>query len=306
MKRVLVTGGTGLIGRALAGDLTRAGYEVIMLSRNPAKTRDFGPGIRVERWDARTAEGWGSLVEGAAAIVNLAGASIGIPPLPWTTARKREIRTSRLNAGRAVVEAVRQARIKPRVVIQASGVGYYGLHGDEVLTEDAPAGKDFLASVAVDWEASTAEVEAVGVRRAIVRTGLLFSRRASVLQYMALPFRLFVGGPLGSGKQWQPWIHMDDEIGVICFLIENEMARGPFNLAAPNPVTNAELARIMGRVLHRPAFIPTPAIAMKLIFGELAELLLLGGQRAVPQKLSQLGYKFKFTDVELALRDLLT
>ncbi|MBI4791112.1 MAG: TIGR01777 family protein [Chloroflexi bacterium] len=306
MKRVIITGGTGLIGGALASELARSGYEVILLSRNPNKARDLGPGIRVERWDARTAEGWGALADGATAIVNLAGESIGIPPLPWTAARKQRIRQTRLDAGQAVVEAVKQAREKPRVVVQASGVGYYGLHGDEVITEEKAAGKDFLAAVAVDWEASTARVQAMGVRHAIIRTGLLFSRQGGVLQYLALPFRFFAGGPLGSGKQWQPWIHMADEIGAICFLIENEKARGPFNLAAPNAVTNGALARVLGRVLRRPAFFPTPAFAMKLVLGELAELLLLGGQRAVPHKLTQLGYQFNFADLEAALRDLLT
>jgi uncharacterized protein len=305
MKRIIITGGTGLIGRVLADHLVRNGYEVVILSRDPGTAPNLGSQIRVEGWDGKTAEGWGPLANDATAIVNLAGASIGIPPLPWTAERKRRIRQSRLDAGHAVVAAVKQVTLKPHVVIQASGIGYYGLRGDDVVTEDTLCGTDFLASVATDWEASTAEVETLGVRRAIMRTGLLLSARGGVLSYLALPFRFFVGGPIGSGKQWQPWIHMDDEIGATRFLIENDAARGPFNFAAPNPVTNAGLAQIMGRVLNRPALFPTPGWAMKLALGEMAELLLLGGQRAIPAKLAKLGYRFKFSEAEPALHDLL-
>ncbi len=305
MKRVLITGGTGLIGRALAGHLLQNGFQVVVLSRNPSPAHGLAPGVQVERWDGRSADGWGHLANGAEAIVNLAGASIGIPPMPWTAERKRRIRASRVDAGRAVVQAVQASADKPRVVIQASGVGYYGLHGDEELTEGAAAGKDFLADVATEWEASTAEVEKLGVRRAIIRTGLLLSERGGVLAYLALPFKFFVGGPMGSGRQWQPWIHMDDHVAAVRFLIENDAARGPFNLSAPNPVTNAELARTLGRVLARPSFVPAPGFVMKLALGEMAELLLLGGQRAVPAKLENLGFRFRYTELEPALRDLL-
>lgn len=305
-QRILITGGTGLIGRTLADHLAQAGYEVVILSRNPVHARGLPPGQRIELWDARTANGWGPLVNGAAAIVNLAGASIGIPPFPWTAERKKRIHDSRVNAGHAVVDAIKAASDKPRVLIQSSAVGYYGLHGDEVITEDSNPGTDFLSRVCVDWENSTAEVESLGVRRVIIRTGHFLSRRGGILTYLALPFRFFFGGPIGSGHQWMPWIHSADHIGAIHFLIENENVRGPFNLAAPHPVTNAEMARALGKVLHRPAFVPTPGFAMKLALGEMAELLLLGGQRVVPQGLLQAGYPFQFRDVEPALRDLLT
>lgn len=305
MNRVLITGGTGLIGRALAGDLAQAGYDVIVLSRNPSKVADLPQGVRAEPWDGRTAAGWGALVEGAAAIVNLAGESIGIPPLPWTAERKRRIRDSRLNAGRAIVEAVEVAKIKPRVVIQSSAVGYYGLRGDEIITEESAPGNDFLSQVGKDWEASTEPVEAMGVRRAIIRTGVVLSRGGGVLQFLSLPFRFFAGGPLGSGKQWMSWVHEADEIGAIRFLIETESARGAFNLSAPQPLTNAEFSRVLARVMNRPAFFRVPGFVMKAALGELAELLLLGGQRVMPNRLQAAGFKFRFPEAKAALRDLL-
>ncbi len=304
MKHVLITGGTGLIGTALSAELARAGYEVTILTRNPARARRLPEKVRAERWDRRTAEGWGHLVNGAAAVVNLAGASIGIPPIPWTAERKRRIRASRIDAGRAVVEAVCAASDKPRVVIQSSAIGYYGLHGDEIVTEASPPDQDYLSSVTVDWEASTAEVETAGVRRAIVRTGLPLSRAGGVLPWLSLPFRFFAGGPLGSGRQWMSWIHIADEVGAIRFLIEQESAHGAYNLAAPNPLTNRDFARTLGRVMKRPAVIPVPGVAMKLALGEMAELLLLGGQRVLPARLVQAGYLFKFADAQSALQDL--
>ncbi len=303
MGRIIISGGTGLIGSALTKELTAAGHEVISLSRNPDKARRLPKGARAVAWNARAADGWGSLADGALAIVNLAGETIGKPP--WTASHKRRVRNSRLNAGRAVVAAVKAAAQKPRVLIQASAVGYYGLHGDEQVTEETPPGKDFLADVCKVWEASTAEVEAMGVRRVVIRTGLVLSQKGGVLPLMALPFRFFVGGPLGNGRQQMPWIHIDDEAGAIRFLIENETARGPYNLSAPNPVSNAAFSKALARALHRPALLTAPAFALKLAFGEMAKLLLLGGQRAVPKRLQELGYRFRFADVDAALRDLL-
>lgn len=301
--RILITGGTGLIGRALAGELAAAGYEVIVLSRTPEHVTDLPAGARAVRWDGRSAQGWGPLADGAAAIVNLAGESIGGGL--WTKARKERIHASRLNAGRAVVEAVQAAGRKPRVVVQASGVGYYEPRGDGPITEAASAGHDFLAQVAVPWEASTAPVEALSVRRVILRTAAVLSRAGGVLPLMALPFRLFFGGPVGSGRQWLPWIHLADEVGAIRFLLEHDEAAGPFNLVAPGAVTNADFGRALARALRRPYWFPAPAFALQLLLGELADGLLLNGQRAVPERLLALGYTFKFPRVEPALGDLL-
>ncbi len=305
MSRVIITGGTGLIGRALTQDLSAAGYEVLILSRNPDKAHGLPRGARAVRWDSRTAQGWSEFINGETAIVNLAGEPIA--PLPWyLPGRKERIFQSRINAGRAVTAGVQAAQVKPRVLIQASAVGYYGLHGDEVVTEETPPGQDFLAKLCVAWEDSTAEIEKLGVRRAIIRTGLLLAREGGLLPLTALPFRFFVGGPFGNGRQWWPWIHMADEVGAIRCLIETEAARGPFNLSAPNPVTNAQFSHTLARVLKRPSFVPAPGFAMKLAMGEMAQLLILGGQRQVPKRLQDLGYSFRFTDLEIALRDLLT
>lgn len=307
MMRVIITGGTGLIGSALAQNLSADGYEVIVLTRSPQRETGLPAGVRAVGWDARSAEGWGPLVEGAAAIVNLAGASVAgeaFLPARWTDERKRLLRDSRIHAGEAVVEAVERAEEKPGVVIQASGIGYYGFHGDEVLDEDAAPGHDFLARLAAyEWEPSTAAVEALGVRRAIIRTGVVLAKEGGALPRQLLPFRLFVGGPMGSGKQWVSWIHLADEVGAIRFLIEHPEAEGAFNLAAPGAVTNAQFAQAIGRVIKRPALLPLPGFAMKLAFGEVADVL-LEGQRAAPRRLQELGYRFRFAEAEAALRDL--
>jgi uncharacterized protein (TIGR01777 family) len=306
--RIVITGGTGLIGRALAADLAGDSHEVIVLSRRPERAIALPTGVRAERWDARTAEGWGHLADGAEAIVNLAGenpAGSGFFPSRWTPERKRRIRESRLRAGLAVVEAVEAAMYKPRVVIQASGAGYYGSRGDEEVTEETPPGNDFLARVACEeWEPSTAPVEALGVRRVIIRSGVVLSTEGGALPRLLLPFRLFVGGPLGSGRQWLPWLHIADEVAAIRFLMEKETASGPFNLVAPHPLTNAEFSRVVGRVIGRPAFMSVPGFALRLLFGEVANVL-LEGQRAIPWRLLDLGFTFRFTEAEVALQDLL-
>ena len=306
--RVLITGGTGLIGRALAENLIADGHEVTVLSRSPKRASSLPAGVRVERWDARTAEGWGHLADGADAIVNLAGSSIageGFFPSRWTEEQRRLIRESRLDASRAVVEAVAQAEQKPRVVIQASGVGYYGYRGDEPLTEDAEPGDDWAARfTAEEWEPSTAAVEGMGVRRVVLRTGVVLDPGEGALPRLLLPFRLFVGGPMGSGKQWVSWIHLEDQARAIRFLIENGEARGAFNVTAPNPVPNGELAKSIGQAMGRPSWIPVPGFALRLAFGEVAEVV-LKGQRAVPQRLLDLGFEFRFPAAQAALQDLL-
>jgi uncharacterized protein (TIGR01777 family) len=302
LVHIIITGGTGLIGRALAADLVAADQKVTVLSRSPERATGLPDGVHVERWDAYTAEGWASLADGADAIVNLAGESIAAGR--WTAERKRRIRESRLNAGRAVVQAVEMAGDKPRVVVQASGVGYYGPQADQEITEKALPGDDFLARIAREWEASTEPVEAMGVRRAIIRTGVVLSTRGGALPRMLLPFRLFVGGPLGSGRQWLPWIHIADEAAAIRFLIETAEAAGSFNLTAPNPLTNAGFGQVVGQVMGRSSFMPTPAFAMRAVFGEMATLL-LDGQRAVPKRLLELGFQFRFPHAEAALQDLL-
>lgn len=302
MRRVVITGGTGLIGRALATELADAGYEVVVLSRNPPTALPPASRIQVARWDGQTAQGWEHLADGAYAIVNLAGENIAGGR--WTPARKRRIRESRLATGAAVVEAVAAAHHKPHLVVQASGVGYYGPHGDEKVTEESPPGTDFLGRLATEWEGATAPVEEMGVRRVVVRTGVVLSAEGGALPRLMLPFRFFVGGPLGNGRQWVPWIHIADEVRAIRFLMENPDARGAYNLVAPNPVSNAQLARTLGRVLGRPAWLPVPAVALRLLLGEMSSVLLTG-QRAVPRRLLEAGFGFHFPNLEDALADLL-
>jgi uncharacterized protein (TIGR01777 family) len=309
--RVIITGGTGLIGRALTASLSADGHEVIILSRAPEKATGLPKGARAVRWDGQTASGWGELADGAGAIVNLAGESIGgenmlaLITKPWTRERLQLIRTSRVNAGRAVMQAIEQARVKPRVLVQSSAVGYYGLPGDQEITEDTPAGNDALARICVDWEATTAPAEALGVRRVVIRTGgAVMSTQGGALPFMLLPFKLFVGGPLGSGRQWFSWIHIADEVRAIRFLMDRSDAHGAFNLCAPEPLRNGELARVIGQVMRRPSFMPTPAFAMKLLLGDKATLV-LDGQRQVPKRLLELGFQFQFPKAEAALQDLL-
>lgn len=306
--RVIITGGTGLIGSNLAESLAADGHEVIVLSRSPDQyTGMFENDVRIEGWDARTADGWGHLADGADAIVNLAGASIageGFPPTRWTPARKRLILESRLYAGKAVVEAVRAAEEKPKVVIQSSAVGYYGVRGDEKVTEIALNGDDFLSRVCEKWEASTAEVADMGVRHATVRTGLVLSTEGGAFPIILMPIKMFVGGPLGSGEQYYSWIHIDDVIGALCFLLENEDASGPFNLTAPDPMTNREFVKTVAGVMGRPAFFPTPGFALRTALGEVATVV-LDGQRVIPAKLLNMGYEFTYEELEPAVRDLL-
>ena len=303
MKRVIITGGTGMIGQPLAKQLAKAGYEVIVLSRNPANAGALAgiSGIKIVDWDAKTAQGWGSLADGAFAIVNLAGENLAEGR--WTDERKRTIVDSRVDAAKAVVAAIEQAQVKPEVVVQASAVGYYGPRGNEPVTEEGKSGSSFDAKVCVTWEQASDPVAAMGVRRVIIRTGIVLDKNAGALPRMAMPFKLFAGGPIASGKQVMPWIHLADEVNAIQWLMENPAAQGVFNLSAPNPVTNKELAQALGTALGRPSLVPVPAFALKTMFGEMAELLLTG-QRAVPARLQQLGYPFRFSTIQAALDDI--
>jgi uncharacterized protein len=300
--RIILTGGTGLIGRALAANLVADGHETIVLTRNPSASTRLPSAVKLVNWDAATATGWGEFVDGADAIVNLAGE--GIADGRWSEKRKERIYASRVNAGAAVMQAIEAAERKPKVLIQSSAVGYYGPSTDRILTEDAAPGADFLSQVCFDWEASTAGAERYGVRRVVIRTGIVLSNDGGAWPKIVLPFRLFAGGQIGSGRQYWPWIHLDDEVAAIRFLIENPETSGVFNLSAPTPLANREFASKLGAVMGRPAFLPAPAFALQLVFGEMSTVL-LDGQRAVPQRLEQAGFRFRYPEAEAAFRALL-
>lgn len=298
--RVIITGGSGLIGRELTKRLSTDGHEVIILSRSPRKVKGLPTNARAVKWDARTAAGWGELADGADAIINLAGANIGAQR--WTEERKKVILDSRIHAGKAVVEAVQAAENKPKVVIQASAVGYYGDRGDELLTEESSAGDNFLAHVCIEWEKAIQPIADM-VRLVIVRTGVVLTTTDGALQRMMLPFKLFAGGPLGSGKQWFPWIHLDDEVRAILFLLNDENAAGTYNLASPHIMTNGNFVKVLGDVMNRPAFVPAPAFALKIALGEMADLV-LDSQRMMSTKLQSAGFDFAYPNAKEALDDL--
>ncbi|GAB1420165.1 TIGR01777 family oxidoreductase [Anaerolineales bacterium] len=305
--RIIITGGTGLIGKHLIHALQGHDHELIVLSRNPATSDDLPASVKKIKWDAKTVGPWAESLEGADVVINLAGESLagdGFLPPRWTDERKKSILQSRIDVGQALVAAISQTTNKPKVLIQASAVGYYGPSDDRLLKEDSPAGNDFQAQVCVAWEASTAAVKEQGVKQIPIRIGLVLSKKGGVLSRLILPHKFFVGGPLGSGSQWYPWIHIDDLVSAIIFLMNNSTAQGPYNLTAPNPLTNRDLEKTIAKVMGRPAFMPAPAFALKLALGEVSDLV-LNGQRAVPAALEQLGFEFEYKHAEPALRDLL-
>ncbi|MGW8225858.1 MAG: TIGR01777 family oxidoreductase [Anaerolineales bacterium] len=305
--KVIIAGGTGLIGRQLTKELAKNDYAVIILSRNPEKVVSLPKGVEVVAWDGKSVQGWGELVNGSQAVVNLSGANIGgegFLPSRLTETRKRAIRDSRILSGKALVEAIDSAEMKPEVFVQSSAVGYYGFHEDEILDESSPPGDDFFAEWK-EWEKVSEPVEEMGVRRVIIRSGIYFStRRGSALNRLVLPFKLFVGGPIGDGRQYFSWIHEVDETRALRFLIEHKEAQGPFNLTAPNPATDAEVGKTIAKVLNRPYYLPAPEFAFHLAFGEVGSLV-TKGQRVMPQRLLDHGFEFQFPELEPALQDLL-
>jgi uncharacterized protein (TIGR01777 family) len=305
---LLISGGSGLIGKALIQFLLQSqdNYEIVVLSRNPERVTGYPEGVQIAEWDAKTTAGWGNLIDWADAVINLAGASIGgsrLIPNRWTNSRKRLIRDSRTSVGRAITEAILASDRKPEVLIQASAIGYYGFQGDEVLDESSPAGDDFQASVCVDWENSTSEVEKAGIRRVVIRTGLVFAQDGGILERLQLPFHFFVGGKLGSGRQYYSWIHMQDQIRAMAMLLNNSHTSGTYNLTAPNPVRQGELARVLGKTMERPSVIPAPAFALKAALGEVSSLV-LEGMRVLPVRLQEAGFEFEYPDLEEALLEL--
>ena len=302
--KIVIAGGTGFLGRSLADALAREPatlqHDVIILTRQRVSSgRPSQP--RLLTWAPCGAVGpWAAELDGASAVVNLAGESIG--ERRWSDAQKQRILDSRRLATRSLVSAIRQATRPPLVFVSGSAVGYYGPRGDEIVTEDAPAGSDFLARVCLQWEEEAARAEGPRTRVVRLRTGLVLARDGGALPKMLPPFWFGAGGPVGSGRQYWPWIHRQDWIDLVRFVIQTSAVSGPLNATAPNPATNAEFARLLGRALRRPALLPTPGFAMKVLLGEMAGALLLSGQRAVPAKVEAAGFRFTFGALEDALR----
>jgi hypothetical protein len=302
LKRVIVAGGGGFIGRALCGALLAGGYQVVVLTRGPSRNPIASPdGLQpmFVNWDGRTSRGWGHLADGAFALVNLAGENIARGR--WTPKRKQAIAESRVLPGLAMLQAASEASVRPEVYVQASAVGFYGDTGAEVVDEAFPPGRFFLSRVCLEVEASTREMETMGARRVVIRTGLVLGRGGGVLQKMIMPFDLFLGGPFGNGRQGFPWIHLDDVTGAIVFLLENPAASGPYNLTAPEGVSNLEFCRHLGRALSRPCWLAVPPAALRLMFGEMAEEMFLTGCRAAPRRLMDMGYAFRHPGLAEAL-----
>lgn len=299
--RAILAGGTGFIGQALARELQENGWEIVVLSRSPGKVAEvYDSGVIGMRWDNGD---WPDMLGPEAVIVNLAGANIASGR--WTESRKRAILESRVNAGEHIVRAVKLGAAMPAALIQGSAVGYYGPRGTKLLDEDTPSGDGFLAEVTRQWEASTAPLEEMGIRRVVIRTGMVLGD-GGALARMLPPFRFFMGGPPGDGFQGVSWIHMADEVGAIRFLMEHTECRGAYNLTAPTPVRFRKFARILGQTMNRPYKLKAPAFALRLLFGDMADEVLLSGQLALPKRLQEAGYAFRFPELDDALRDILS
>ncbi len=289
---VVITGASGLVGGALITELRRRGVGITAVSRNP-RSHTALSGVNWTNWD-----GLADAVSGAAGVIHLAGE--GIVDQRWSSARKAALRESRVTTTRQVVEAIQASGEKPAVLISASAIGYYGNRVERESTEAAAAGDDFLARLCVDWEA---EAQGAGVRTVIGRFGIIMSTEGGALPRLLFPFRLGLGGPIGLGRSWWSWIHIDDVVGAILHALEQNSVEGVINLTAPNPVRNSQFSSALGRALMRPALMPVPPLALKLMLGEGASVL-LASQRILPTRTLDLGYRFKYTDIDSALQDL--
>ena len=301
--RIVLAGGSGFLGTALTRLLVADGHEIAILSRSTSHAP--APGVRYVAWNPDGTSGlWATVIDGADAVLNLAGA--GIADKRWTAARKRALVTSRLLSTRSLVAAVAAARQRPAVFIQNCAVGFYGFaRWDEPLDERSGPGDDFLARLCVDWETAAAPAADLGCRLVTIRTGVVLAREGGALPQMILPFRFFAGGPMGSGRQYLSWIHVDDWVALLTRLLADEGMAGPVNATAPVPATSHEVARAIGAAMHRPAALRAPAFALRIIVGEMADAALLGGQRVLPWRVMERGFAFAHADIREAVASLL-
>ncbi|MFN8435867.1 MAG: TIGR01777 family oxidoreductase [Anaerolineales bacterium] len=293
---IMISGGTGLLGTALTKSFLADGHKVFILSRTDTKRSD----VQIIKWDARTTEGWGHLVNEMNVIIHLAGRSTSA--WPWSAANKKSFEDSRILPGLALAQAIQEATRRPSLFLQVSGINHYGLQGG-LADETTPPGEDFLAQLTVKWESATQSVEGLGVRRLVFRTPPVLSRDNVIMKLIALPVQLFVGGPIGAGKQPFPWIHIKDWVSAVRYLMANESASGVYNMIAPSQTSLADFTRVLANVLHRPYWFPVPAFLMRNVLGEMS-VLILEGRFAQPKRLLESGYTFQFPGPREALTDL--
>jgi uncharacterized protein (TIGR01777 family) len=298
--RVLVTGASGLIGSALCDALFARGDHVVGLSRNPSRSRQANPRVTWHKWEPTLERPDPAAFEGVDGVVHLLGERID---QKWTEEAKQRIMESRRQGTHNLVQAIEGLEKPPKVLVSQSGVGHYGDRGEEVVDESDGPGDSFDAQVTVAWEAAAHELDASGVRIVVVRTGQVLAREGGMLQEMLPPFKLGVGGPLAGGEQYLAWIHIDDEVGILLWALDNENVSGTINATAPNPATNKEFSKALGRALNRPAIMPVPGLVLDLKFGKEFGQVLRGGQRAIPKRTQELGYEFKYPDLDEALKD---
>jgi uncharacterized protein (TIGR01777 family) len=293
---VMIAGGSGFLGNALTKSFLADDHKVFVLTRGAS----VPAGAQAVKWDAKTTRGWGNLVNEMDVIIHLAGKSLA--SWPWTAATKRDFHDSRVFPGLALGQAILEAGHRPGIFIQQSGINHYGLQGS-MADEATPPGDDFLAQLTVQWEDATKSVEELGVRRVVIRSAVVLGKVEGLLPLMALPVKLFVGGPIGGGKFSIPWIHINDWVDALQYLIANENAHGAYNLIAPTPTSNADFYRALASVLHRPYWFPTPTFLLRTFLGEMS-VLVVEGRFALPKRLTESGYKFQFEAAREALADL--
>lgn len=297
--KIIVTGGSGFVGSALLPRLAAEGHDVVLLSRSADPPRLSH--VRVEQWDGKTVGSWAEHIDGADAVLNFAGESIG--GRRWTATQKERIIRSRVDATRAICDAIAKAAKKPAVLVSASAVGFYGPVEDGDVAEDHPQGHTFLSEVVDRWETAALGAEESGVRVVLCRIAVVLGK-GGALERMMLPFKLFAGGPVGSGRQWFPWIHIDDLVNIVLLTMNDARISGPVNVVAPEAVTMREFSDELGKALHRPSWMPVPGLVLRIALGEMSDMLLTG-QKVVPGVLQRQGYDFKFPGLGPALSDVL-
>jgi uncharacterized protein (TIGR01777 family) len=301
-RRVTVTGATGLIGPRLVRELQDGGWQVTVLSRDPDRARGKLPGVEAYAWELMSEPAPVESLEGRDGVIHLAGEPVA---QRWSDSAKRAIRESRVVGTEHLLEGLRGTEQRPKVLVSSSATGYYGPHGPEPLDEEAPPGEDFLAEVCVAWEAVAERAVELGMRVLRVRTGVVLDSSGGALEKMLPPFKLGIGGPVAGGRQYMPWVHAQDIVGIMRTALENESWSGAANATAPVPVTNAEFSKALGRALHRPSILPVPGAALKLLYGEMSEIVTTGA-RVVPARPLMLGYAFRHPDLDEALRSVLS